>query len=295
MPWPVTVRGNGWRLSGSNRQMFSILVSIIAFILAIGVLITVHEYGHFLVARKMGVKVLRFSVGFGRPLWSWRSPRSETEYVIAALPLGGYVKMVDEREGEVDPADLPYAFNRKSVGRRAAIVAAGPLFNLGFAVLAYWFIHLYGIQDVKPLLDAPPAQSAAAEAGFTAQERIVSIDDEPVSTWTEVNMALVDAALDESRVRIQVQRTGGALFERSLQMPDTRTALANNRLLENLGLRLWRPPIEPRLDRILPGGAAAEAGLQSGDLILTANGEAMGDWSDWVHLVRQSPDGRWIW
>jgi regulator of sigma E protease len=183
--------------------MMNSLISLLAFIVTLGVLITVHEFGHFWVARRLGVKVLRFSIGFGRPLWQRRG-RDGVEYVLALLPLGGYVKMLDEREGEVQPADLPLAFNRKPISSRIAIVMAGPLCNFLFAILAYTLMFVIGVPGIKPLLDEPKPGSLAAAGGFQKGDLVVAIDGKPAPTLSAVMLALVDRALAEGVIRVEV-------------------------------------------------------------------------------------------
>ena len=161
----------------------SVASSVFWFIVAIGVLVTVHEYGHFWVARKLGVKVVRFSVGFGRPLLSWRGRKDGVEYCIAAIPLGGYVKMVDEREGEVSLEDLPHAFNRQSVWVRLAVVAAGPIANFLFAIVAYWLMFIIGVSGFKPLVGDVDPVSRAGQAGLRSGMEIVAVEGRPTPTW----------------------------------------------------------------------------------------------------------------
>ena len=207
------------------------------FLVAVGILVTFHEFGHFIVARRMGVKVLRFSVGFGRVLWS-RRDRHGTEFAIAAIPLGGYVKMLDERETEVPPEQAHLAFNNKSLGARAAIVAAGPIFNLIFTVFAYWAMFVAGIQEFSPVLGQ--MEGAAAEAGFNKGERIVAVDDQPVRSWSQVMLELVPRSYEQSSVNITVQRADGGEVVRRLPLkgPDGE-ALDETRILGQLGLNPW--------------------------------------------------------
>src|ERR687896_993761 len=173
----------------------SFLSTVVAFIVALGVLIVVHEYGHYIVARLCGVKVLRFSVGFGRPLALWRRGADRTEWVIAAVPFGGYVKMLDEREGPVAPEETHRAFNRQSVWRRFLIVVAGPVFNFIFAVLVYAGLFMYGLPEARPVLAEPAAGTAAAAAQLKARDTVRAVDGEPVATWQELRWRLLQAAL----------------------------------------------------------------------------------------------------
>jgi regulator of sigma E protease len=264
-------------------------VSLAAFLLAIGVLITVHEFGHYWVARKMGVKVLRFSIGFGKPLWTKRGGADQTEYVLAAIPLGGYVKMLDEREGEVASEELNRAFNRKSLKARFAIVAAGPIFNLAFAVVAYWIIFMLGVQGMTPIVGPVEANSAAAIAGLQERDRILSVDGETTTTWSGVNLALIDSILARDSVAITVEDMDRRVREVSIPVVDRAELMRDNRLLENLGIGIWRPELPPVIGQVIGGGAAAAAGLMSGDRIISADGEAIGDWRAWVLYVRARP------
>src|SRR5437763_8195106 len=181
----------------------SLIQTIIAFIVALGVLIVVHEYGHYIVARLCGVKVLRFSVGFGRALATRRLGADQTEWVIAAIPFGGYVKMLDEREGPVAPAELGRAFNRQTVWKRFAIVIAGPLFNFAFAILVYAGLFMYGLPEARPILGAAPAGTIAAAAGIQAGDSVRAIDAEPIATWSELRWRVLKAALQQQSVQLE--------------------------------------------------------------------------------------------
>src|SRR5689334_120766 len=181
----------------------SLIQTIVAFIVALGVLIVVHEYGHYIIARLCGVKVLRFSVGFGRALATWRLGADRTEWVIAAIPFGGYVKMLDEREGAVAPAELDRAFNRQNVWKRLAIVAAGPLFNFAFAILVYAGLFMYGLPEARPVLAEPPAGTLAAAAGLHGGDTVRATDGEPVATWQDLRWRVVQAALQGHRIRLE--------------------------------------------------------------------------------------------
>ncbi len=196
----------------------SLLHTVAAFIIALGVLIVVHEYGHYLVARLCRVKVLRFSVGFGRPLATWRLGPDRTEWVLAAVPFGGYVKMLDEREGPVAAHEAHRAFNRQSVWRRIFIVVAGPLFNLVFAVLVYAGLFMYGLPEARPLLGAPPAGSIAADAGLHAGDTVRSIDGEPVDTWQDLRWQVLQAALQRQPVRLETIDERGHIATATLDL-----------------------------------------------------------------------------
>ncbi len=267
----------------------SLLINILSFIVAVGVLVTFHEFGHYWVARKVGVKVLRFSIGFGRPLWKRVGGTDHTEYVIAAIPLGGYVKMLDEREGEVDPNELNRAFNRQRVSRRIAIVAAGPLFNFIFAILAYWLMFMVGVSGVKPVIGDVEPNSIAAEAGFMSGEQILRVNDDLTPTWEIASIRLLHHALDADQIRVEVQDVKGRIQQHYLELHDTQALLADGDLLGKLGIRPWRPTILPVIGDVIEGGAAQQGGLQSGDRIVSANGESMTTWNDWVNFVRARP------
>ncbi|MCK5480494.1 MAG: RIP metalloprotease RseP [Gammaproteobacteria bacterium] len=268
--------------------MNEVLLPVLAFIVAIGVLVTVHEFGHFWVARRLGIKVLRFSIGFGKPLWMKTFGQDRTELVIAAIPLGGYVKMLDEREGDVPGEEKHRAFNRQSIGTRSAVVIAGPLFNFLFAIFAYWVMFVAGVPGLRPLVgDVAPA-SYAAEAGFISGDEILSVQNNPTPTWESVVMALLDAGLAGERTfEVTVRGPGGE--DRALQVHmDTPDELFDKGgVLENFGLDTWQPPA--MLDRIVEGGAGDRAGLLAGDLVLTADGEPVRNWGQWVEYVRARP------
>lgn len=266
----------------------NIITSILAFVVAIGLLVTVHEFGHFIVARLAGVKVLRFSIGFGPALVKWGGKDGGTEYVLAALPLGGYVKMLDEREGEVAPAERPLAFNNKSVPRRLAIVSAGPVFNFLFAIAAYWIVFMVGIPGVKPIVGEVTAASPAAEAGFQEQDRIVAVNDDPVSTWSAANIALLQAVLDTQPVEVRIVRNG---VEDTLEMhvADARPLTEPGALLPGLGLSEWVPALPPELGEVLPDSPAAAAGLQAGDRILLSGGEPVDNANQWIEQIQANP------
>jgi regulator of sigma E protease len=267
----------------------SLLQTIVAFIVALGVLIVVHEYGHYLVARLCGVKVLRFSVGFGRALATWRLGADRTEWVVAAIPFGGYVKMLDEREGPVDPAEVERAFNRQSVWKRFAIVVAGPLFNFAFAVLVYAGLFMYGLPEARPVLGSPPANTLAAAAGVRAGETVRSIDGESITTWQELRWRVLQAALQREAVRLETQDERGHIATATIDLRGFPTAEVESDVLERIGLRLYRPPLPPVLGQIVPGSAAERAGLAVGDRIVRADGRAIDSWDAFVSVVRSRP------
>ena len=270
--------------------MNGFISSLFYFIVAIGVLITVHEFGHFWVARRLGVKVIRFSIGFGKPLTKWYRKGDETEYVIAALPLGGYVQMLDEREGPVNEHELHRAFNRKPLASRFAIVSAGPLFNFLLAIVAYWFIFVIGVSGIKPVVGDITQGSLAAQGGFQEGDVIVAIDGNRTPIWNTVVLNLLDKNLNKEDVEVTVKDAGNTLHHRHLDFSNSDIAVDRANLLEHIGLQPMRPVIPPVIDDIIQGGAADAAGLMPGDRILSADGELIDNWEDWVNYVRSRPD-----
>lgn len=270
--------------------MSGILFSAGAFVLALGVLIAVHEFGHYWVARRAGVKVLRFSLGFGKPLWRHTYGADQTEFVLAAIPLGGYVKMLDEREGDVPPEDLPRAFNRKPLAHRMAVVVAGPAFNFLFAILAYWALFIHGVPGVKPMLDVPEPTGLAAQSGIEARDLLLAVDGKPTPTWDTAIMALLDGALDHKRMALDVESVDGRKRILYLDLTQAEGLLDRGDLLDALGLKPWRPVLPAVIDRVVVDGAAAVAGLQPGDQILSADGQSIADWDAWVSYVQQRPE-----
>ncbi|WP_248917082.1 RIP metalloprotease RseP [Pseudomonas entomophila] len=268
------------------------LYMIIGTLVALGVLVTFHEFGHFWVARRCGVKVLRFSVGFGTPLLRWHD-RHGTEFVVAAIPLGGYVKMLDEREGEVPPALVEQSFNRKSVRQRIAIVAAGPIANFLLAILFFWFIAMLGTQQVRPVIGAVEAGSLAATAGLGAGQEIVSIDGKPTNGWSAVNLQLVRRLGESGTLRVGVLDEGATVErQHDVQLSHWLKGVDEPDPIQSLGLRPWRPAVEPVLAEIDPKGPAAAAGLKTGDKLLALDGVALSDWQQVVDAVRARPESK---
>jgi regulator of sigma E protease len=264
------------------------LISLLALLVTLGVLITVHEFGHFWVARRLGVKVLKFSIGFGKPLWR-RLGRDGTEYVVTALPLGGYVKMLDEREGEVPAADLPRTFNRQPVGSRIAIVLAGPLCNFLFAILAYSLMFMVGVPGVKPLLDDAKPGSVAAAGGFRQGDRIVAIDGKPTPTLSAVMLELVDRAMADEAIQVEVVDADDRTRVRVLDARGVEGLGEAAQVFDRLGLRPWRPVLPAVIGQVTGGGAAARAGLQPGDRVVRAAGEPITNWEQWRALIQRHP------
>ena len=268
--------------------MIDTLYKVVAFAVTLGVLVVFHELGHYVIARLAGVKVLRFSVGFGRMLWSRRLGRDRTEWALSAIPLGGYVKMADEREGHVDHADLPRAFNRQSVWRRIAIVAAGPLANLLLAVLLFAGTYVAGIPGQRALLAEPPPSTPAAAVDVRAGDRVVAVDDEPVGSWQELRWRIVRAQGHE-RVTLSLVRDNveNEPVERELPLAAMTTDDWETSPLAALGLRADLGA--PIVDQVLPGKPAERAGLASGDRIVAVDGKPMRSPSDVASLTNARP------
>ncbi len=270
----------------------NLIVTILAFLVALGVLIVIHEFGHYLIARMCGVKVLRFSLGFGKPLWKQRAGADGTEWVVAALPLGGYVKMLDEREGPVEPWESHRAFNRQSVWRRFAIVAAGPLANFILAIALYWVLFMGGIQEAKPMVADPEPDSIAAAAGLQRGETILRIAGQPVASWQEVRWRLLQLAVEREQVSIEVVNSKQELTFRTLDFRQFDSASMEGDPLVKLGLRLFRPDVPPVIGKLVPGGVAEKSGLRVADKIIAAQEEDLRTWDDLVAAVRARPDER---
>ncbi len=268
--------------------MDGLLFKLAAFVVAIGVLVTVHEFGHFWVARRLGIRVLRFSIGFGRPLWRHRG-RDGTEYVIAAIPLGGYVKMLDEREGEVPAAERHLAFNRQSLPVRSAVVVAGPAFNFLFAILAFWVVLVSGETGLRPLVGEVRPGSPAATAGLEPGDEILAVNGHPTPTWSIALYELAATSVSDSATRLRVRRAGGEELERTLPAGEVGDLAESPDLLKQLGIAPERPRLPPVFGEVLPGEPAAAAGLRPGDRVLSADGVKIDDWNQWVEYVRARP------
>ncbi|MCW5622052.1 MAG: RIP metalloprotease RseP [Burkholderiales bacterium] len=264
----------------------ALLMTLIAFIAALGVLIVIHEFGHYQVARWCGVKVLRFSVGFGRPLLTRRLGSDRTEWVISALPLGGYVKMLDEREGDVPDNERHRAFNRQSVYRRFAIVSAGPIANFLLAILVYWLLFVHGVPALKPELGHQPASTPAAMAQFQNGETIVRIGDEDVQTWQDVRWVLLEHAVARERVSVEVRDERDQVGVRTLDLSSLSADDLDGDFLTRIGLRRLLPVV---VGAVQPDSAGARADLRVGDRIVGVNGVAVYNWDDLVAAI--TPQG----
>ena len=270
--------------------MIGFLHTLLAFVVAIAVLVVVHEFGHYWVAKTLGEKVLRFSVGFGRPLWTRRFGRDQTELVLAAIPLGGYVKMLDENDGKVAKKDLARAFNRQSLPKRAAIVLAGPLFNFLFAILAYWLLFSIGTEGTKPVVGKVVANSIAADAGFEIGDELLSIAGKPVASWEQRRLYLFKQALDKKTVAVEVRDARGRLSTRYLDLSGVSANQVSTGLLEKgLGLYPYTPDTPPVLDYLKEDGAAAKGGLRKGDRVITIDAKPMSVWEDVRATIHANP------
>ena len=259
--------------------------SLIFFLIALAILIIIHEYGHFWVARRCGVKVLRFSVGFGKPIWQ-KVGKDGTEYVLAPIPMGGYVKMLDEREMPVSEEQAQFAFNRQSLAKRVAIVSAGPIANLLFAVLAYWILLVVGVSGIKPVIDDVRPASIAADAGLHAGDEILQIDGNDTPTWNSVYKALIQKAEYGEKIDITVS-SASIKQEHSLILPQVSLEQVGN-ILEQIGIEPLRPSIKPILGEVMPGSPAEKAGLKAGDMLVSAQQETIPSWNQWVELIQAS-------
>ncbi|MFJ3053217.1 sigma E protease regulator RseP [Pseudomonas nitroreducens] len=270
----------------------SALYMVVGLIVALGVLVTFHEFGHFWVARRCGVKVLRFSVGFGTPLVRWHD-RHGTEFVVAAIPLGGYVKMLDEREGDVPAELLDRAFNRKTVFQRIAIVAAGPIANFLLAILFFWVLAMLGSQQIKPIIGSVVANSPAAIAGLASGQEVVAVDGEAVDGWSGVNLQLVRRLGETGELSVTVLEKGSSVpAVHQVRISSWLKNEDNPDPIGGLGIQPWRPSVAPLIAELDEKGPAKAAGLQIGDRIVTLDGQQVTDWQEVVSRVRSMPEGK---
>jgi len=266
----------------------SALFIVVAAILLLGPLIAIHEFGHYFVARKLGVKVLVYSIGFGPTILKWTSKKSGIQYQLSALPLGGYVKMLDEREENVAEADLPYAFNRQHPWKRIAIVAAGPLINLIFAILLFWVLFLPSQEQLNTRVGKVLADTPAAAAQMQVGDKITAIDGTPVTTWEKLNFALVDRVGETGKIQVQAERAG-EIKTFSLPIQNFLNDQSQSPL-DVLGFTPYRPQIPAIVSKLSEDGAAIRQGMQVGDQIIAIDGVKMNDWYDVVQVVQASPE-----
>lgn len=265
--------------------MISFLYSLLGFVAAIAVLVTIHEFGHYWVAKKLGVKVLRFSVGFGKPIWSKKAGPDQTEYAIAAIPFGGYVKMLDEREGDVAEHEKHRAFTQQSVYKRFAIVLAGPLFNFLFAIVAYWLLFVTGVAGVKPVIGTLDASSIAAKAGLAEQQQVLAVNGHKTPSWSTARYYMLQESIDSKKVRLTVL-DGSKQKSIDLDVSKVNVLKDQSDILDELGVTQWRPKITAAISEVTAGGAAARAGFKANDIIESINGEKIDDISRWVKVIQ---------
>ncbi len=268
--------------------MMNALFMILAAVFLLGPLIAIHEFGHYIVARKLGVKVLVYSIGFGPTLLKWKSKKSGIQYQLSALPLGGYVKMLDEREGDVPEQDLPYAFNRQSPWKRIAIVVAGPFINLAFAVVLFWILFLPAQEQLNTRVGKVLPNTAAATVQMHEGDKITAIDGMPVSTWEKLNFALVDRVGETGSITVEAVRAGE---QKSFNLPIQNFLKDQSQSpLEALGFIPYRPHLPAVVSKLNEDGAAIRQGMKAGDQIVAINGVKMNEWFDVVQVVQSSPE-----
>lgn len=257
------------------------ITTILATIVALGVLVTVHEFGHYWVAKRCGVRVLRFSVGFGRALYTWKD-QSGTEFCVAAIPLGGYVKMLDGREQTLSEEERTAAFDQKTVGQRFAIVAAGPGINFIFAAIVYALISMIGVQTPVPVVGELPTVTAS-KTRLPAE--IVSFDGRDMESWERISIAMVDVIGDQTTVQVGLRPLDSTIVNQ-ITMPVPRDLITDESPLIAFGVRPWSPPIPAELARVIAGGVGEASGLVAGDRITAVNGNPVADWSEFVAAIK---------
>ena len=268
--------------------MTGALINLVAFIVAISILVAVHEFGHYIVGRLCGMKVLRFSIGFGKPVWTRIAGQDRTEYCISAIPLGGYVKFLDEREGPIDPEDQGRAFNHKPIASRIAVLLAGPLFNFLFAILAYWVLFINGVPTMKPAVGEVTSGSYAAEAGLEFGDRILKVGDRNATDWETALVSMLDEMLADGRVPLELEATDGWVRETTIDVGDDASRLTEpGMLFDGLGFQPWQPPAI--VGTVAEDGAAYAAGIEEGDRITAIDGESVVTFRDLQQIVRARP------
>lgn len=278
------------------------MLTLIAFIVTIGILVTIHEYGHFQAARWCDVRVLRFSVGFGKPLWKKTFGKDNTEFVLAAIPFGGFVKMLDERElkaeSESSPevaqinyseSELHHAFNRQNVWKRFAIVSAGPAANLLLAIVLYWCLFMWGVTGIRPIIGAVAENSPAAQASLKAGEIIQRIAGKPVQSWQDARWILLEQSLENKTVEIEAINNNNELFQHTLSFEGANHD-ADIDILKKIGLEMVKPNIPAVIGEILPDSAAEKAGFMANDKILQVDGVGISDWEQVVNIIKDNPN-----
>ncbi len=271
----------------STDSPAEILTAILTFVVAIGILVAVHEFGHFWVARRLGIKVLRFSIGFGKPLWQRVAGKDQVEYVIAAIPLGGYVKLLDEREGNVPASEAHRSFNRAPVWKRIAVLLAGPAFNLIFAVAMYWVLFTAGQPTLKPIVGDVAAESIAAQAGLRYEDTILSVGGKSVETLESALLGTLDDLIDDGTIAMRVRGIDGSERNVIMQTGDKRRSLTQaDTMLQGLGFDFWRPRVVADVGKLIEDSAAAKAGLVVGDRIVRIDQQEVSDFQQLLQLVQ---------
>lgn len=275
----------------STNSPLEVLIAVLAFIVAIGVLVAVHEFGHYWVARKLGIKVLRFSIGFGKPLWQRiGKDKDRVEYVISAIPLGGYVKLLDEREGSVPDEDLPRAFTRQPVWKRIAVLLAGPVFNLIFAVFLYWILFTAGVPAPRSIVGEITPNSIAAQAGMRYEDHIINVAGQPTDTWEEATLGIIEDLTDDGTIHMRVRGVDGS--ERDLTLiagERSRELTQPDALLPGLGFDIWQPKVPAVIATVMPDSAGAKAGLKPGDEIVQVDESPIEDFNQLVTRIKPNP------
>ena len=270
------------------QLMGSALTNLLSFIVAISLLVAIHEFGHYIVGRWAGMKVLRFSIGFGKPIWLHRAGKDNTEYCIASIPLGGYVRFLDSREGPVAPEEQGRAFDHRPIPHRIAVLAAGPLFNFLFAIIAYWAVFMPGVMVLKPAIGNVETDSYAADAGLQFGDKIVAVDGKAVSDWESTLLAILDSMVATGRVPLSLEDEQGGQRLAVLDVGSDATRLTEpGMLFDGLGFDVWQPPAV--IGSLTPGLPAVGAGLEVGDRITTIDGEPVTSWSDLLAIVQSRP------
>ena len=260
-----------------------------SFVVTVGVLVVIHEFGHYLAARLMDVKILRFSVGFGKPLLVSRRGPDRTEWVLSAIPLGGYVKMLDGREGELAKDEEHRAFDHKSVGARTFIVLAGPAANFLLAIFLYWVLFIGGMPGVRPIVAQPALNTPAAAAGFANGDTVISVAGEPVTTWNDLRWTILKEAVKRETPAVEVDTEQGGRVTRRLDLSGITKEDLDKDLFGRIGLRIPRPTAPASLGRMLPGKPAERAGLAPGDLVLSVDDKPTATWSDFTGEISAHP------
>jgi len=269
----------------------NLITTVVAFLVTLGVLIVIHELGHYWVARWCGVKVLRFSIGFGRPIARWVRGPDRTEWVVSALPLGGYVRMLDERDPEAAPAseqEAARAFNRQTVGKRIAIVLAGPVANLLLAIFVYWLLNVIGVFEPRAMLGTPPAATAAARAGVEAGDTVVEVDGAAVRSWNELRWVLLQKAVARAPIAVEVEGADRQRRSLNIEPGELSSADLETDVVARLGVLPYTGP--PRINRMSDDSVAARAGLRVGDTIVEAGGSKVKSARDLIERIRSSAD-----